>query len=246
VRASLPDNDAADAGTADRAGFARPLVDTEVILEVASAVDPVDAGSVVAQTLAQGGPDAAPQAAGFVVRQAVAAAQGMEARPVQRFVGVDVAQAGDESLIEEKRFQRSGVSVEAIPQNARGKAIGHGFRPESPQYAGRVVHQEDLAELASVRESQIPAVLKVETRVLESPIGRIRPHDGQVAAHLQVDEHRRVTERENEVLAPALHVVDAAAAYGLLEGRRIRASDVAGPSDGHIPDGSTGEGRRAA
>jgi hypothetical protein len=73
VRASLPDDDAADAGATDGTGFPSSLVHPEVILEIASAVNPVEAGAVVAQTLAQSGANASPQTPGLLVAQSIAA-----------------------------------------------------------------------------------------------------------------------------------------------------------------------------
>ena len=47
--ATLPNNNAPDRGSADRARAALALVHAEMILEVSAAVDPIDAGAVVAQ-----------------------------------------------------------------------------------------------------------------------------------------------------------------------------------------------------
>src|SRR3990172_2422396 len=101
MRAALPDDDPADRHAAHRARLPVTLVNPEVILEVAAAVDPVDTGAVVAQ--------AGPQAPDLVVVQRVAPPQRMDPRPVQGFVGVDVPHAGDEGLIEEQRLQRPGA-----------------------------------------------------------------------------------------------------------------------------------------
>src|SRR3990170_8366629 len=116
MRAALPDHDPADRRAAHRAWLPVTLVNPEVILEVAAAVDPVDTGAVVAQAGPQRGAQAAPQAPDLIVVQRVAPLQRMEPRPVQGFVGVDVPHAGDEGLIEEQRLDRPGVPTQIPPQ----------------------------------------------------------------------------------------------------------------------------------
>lgn len=73
MRAPLADQDTPDRGAAGGAGLAGTLIDPEVILEPAAAIDPVDAGAVVSQAGAQGGPDPPPEPSDFLVVQLVTA-----------------------------------------------------------------------------------------------------------------------------------------------------------------------------
>src|SRR3990172_7509268 len=119
MRAALPDHDPADRRAAHRARLPVTLVDPKVILEVAAAVDPVDTGAVVAQAGPQRGAQAAPQTPDLIVVKRVAPPQRMDPRPVQSLIGVDVSHAGDESLIEEQRLERSGVAPQVPRQGPR-------------------------------------------------------------------------------------------------------------------------------
>src|SRR3972149_871822 len=69
MRATLPDHNPADRRAAHRARLPVTLVNPEVILEVAAAVDPVETGAVVAQAGTQRGAQAAPQAPDLIVVQ---------------------------------------------------------------------------------------------------------------------------------------------------------------------------------
>lgn len=49
--ATLSNHDALDAGTANRAGLTLSAIDAEMVLEIAAAVDPIDAGAIAADAL---------------------------------------------------------------------------------------------------------------------------------------------------------------------------------------------------
>lgn len=100
IRRSLPDGDMPDLGAAFQAWFSFAAVGSEVILEIPSAVDPVDAGPVLRDPRPQRGADPAPQSGRLFPAQGVAAAQRMQSRAVQRLVGVNVADPGDEGLVQ--------------------------------------------------------------------------------------------------------------------------------------------------
>lgn len=48
MRSTLPYHDPFDPGSANAAGFAGPLVNAEVILEIATAINPIDTGAITA------------------------------------------------------------------------------------------------------------------------------------------------------------------------------------------------------
>ena len=53
MRAALPDDDLFDRGTTNRAGLTAAAVCPEMVLKIAAAVDPVDAGAVAANAFLQ-------------------------------------------------------------------------------------------------------------------------------------------------------------------------------------------------
>ncbi len=61
MTAALANQDALDGSSTDLAGFACALVDPEVVLEIPTAVDPIDASPVVADALLQHLPDGCQQ-----------------------------------------------------------------------------------------------------------------------------------------------------------------------------------------
>ena len=56
--AALPNHDALDGGIAFRAGQTGPLVHTKMVLEIAAAVNPVNAGAVTADAFVEHGAQA--------------------------------------------------------------------------------------------------------------------------------------------------------------------------------------------
>ena len=65
MRSALADYDPLDRGTTNRAGFALTAVHPEMVLEIATAVDPVYTGAVTADAFLQHFPDCHPQDLGF-------------------------------------------------------------------------------------------------------------------------------------------------------------------------------------
>lgn len=65
MRTPLPYFDAFDGGVAAIAGFAGALVDLKIILKVAAAIYPVDAGAFSIDSLSQNVTDAFPEAFGL-------------------------------------------------------------------------------------------------------------------------------------------------------------------------------------
>src|SRR3972149_2440648 len=80
MRAALPDHDPADRRAAHRAWLPATLVNPEVILEVAAAVDPVDAGAVVGPADAEGARPAEPRTPGSAPPGQARAAGGPDRR----------------------------------------------------------------------------------------------------------------------------------------------------------------------
>ena len=60
MRPALSDQDALDGCITNRAGITSTLVDAEIILKIASAVDPIDAGPLAMDSILLYLPDAEP------------------------------------------------------------------------------------------------------------------------------------------------------------------------------------------
>ena len=66
MRPALPNGNALDRGSANKAGITCALVNAEVILKIASLVDPVDAGPLALDAILQHLADAGPQSFGLL------------------------------------------------------------------------------------------------------------------------------------------------------------------------------------
>jgi len=116
VRPALPHHDPPDRRPAAPARPPGPLVDAQVSLEVALAIHLIKRRPVPSDRFAQHRADGAPERARLRRRDAVRAQAGMQPRAVHCLVGVDVAYARDEALIEQQGFQRPRVIARATGQ----------------------------------------------------------------------------------------------------------------------------------
>src|SRR5450432_2193779 len=111
-----PDDDPPDRPTAARTGLAGALVDLELFLHIAVAVGRgvvVDRAPPPFDCLGQDRADRKVQPALIRGPQRRGGTKGMEARSPERLVGVDVADPGDERLVEQERFEAALASAEA-------------------------------------------------------------------------------------------------------------------------------------
>jgi len=129
-------------------------------LEVAGLVVGV---AVVAEGRAVGGDggeedalDVGEEEGGLGAGEGGGAFAGVEAGGVEGFVDVDVAQAGDEGLVEEGGFEGAFGGAEEGVEVGWGEGEGFGAEAEFGGVAGREV--DDLAEAAGVGESQMEDV----------------------------------------------------------------------------------------
>ena len=99
--ATLPYEDALDLIAAYIAGFTGALVDLKVVLETASAVDPVDAGTVAADAFLQYLTHGRQEAFSVAAAKAVGEAEWVQFGLVQGFVSIDVAHTCQEVLVKE-------------------------------------------------------------------------------------------------------------------------------------------------
>jgi len=90
--------------------------------------------------------------------------------------------------------------------------------PYPPQdYIGIRV-QAYPAKFSGVTETQVPAIIQAEYRVIETVFRVLAGSQAQVAAHAQVNKKRVLIEWKNEVLAASLNVDDFAVLNPPVEG----------------------------
>ena len=158
------------------------------------------------------------QAQPFVLRQGLDRSLRVDACLPERLVGDDVADAGDESLIHQRRLgspapsakplqelplrESQGVGAEASQDGVR---LGRGWGEPRPSQLAHVA----IAELTVVghQDEPIPAVA---IRLVS------RPH--QIASHPEVEQQRGTVGRACQPLAVPVRLIESAAPKRLLQG----------------------------
>ena len=154
MRTALTDRDAANFRAAVLAGFACAVIGTKIILEFAAAIDPVDGCAVAADALFQHGADRVVQRFSLFCRDRTRCAQWMKFRDVQGFVGVDVAEPGEEPLIEQQRFELALFTLQCTVKPSRSEVFAKRFGSESAEDFGGVCHEPHAPELTRIVERQ--------------------------------------------------------------------------------------------
>ena len=184
------DDDPLDRPPAARARFAGALVDLQAFLHRAIAVGRrvvVDRAPATLDGLGQDGPDRVVQPS-FVGRpERPGGPQRMEPGGPQRLVGVDVADAGQERLVEQQRLEPAGSSPDPAPEVTHGEGRIERLRSErredrrpadlGDQVAAQRIAavQPDPAELADVAEPELPAVGQLEDQPDIRVLRAVRP-----------------------------------------------------------------------
>ena len=196
-------------------GSPAPLVDPQVLLHLAVAVGRrvvVDRRTAPDDGLGEDPSELQPEAAFVGGPQRPRRPEGMEAGGPERLVGVDVADAGDERLVEEERLEAALPAADPAPKRRHGERVRE--RLGARLREGIVVRgdvQPHPTELADVAEPDLPAVLELEH---ESDVRIVRnalAHDEQLAGHLEVDRQEGVAvERDDDLLAAPRDALDPA------------------------------------
>jgi len=106
---------------------------------------------------------AADQRANLIERQTVAGRRRMQATVEKQFVDVDVAQPGDEVLIEQGRLERATRGSQATVKLAwgDGQRVGPQRVPAAFAECGWVRVGPDAAEAAWIRKNELPPIVKL-------------------------------------------------------------------------------------
>ena len=170
-----------------------------------------------------------------------------EPRPVTDLIGVDVADPGDEGLVEQKRLQRAMSLPEPSPELAEVEAVAQRIGPEPrelrylPVDISGIEHHH-LAEGSGIDEEH-PATV-VDKRVDMGVGGRLIGSVDQqhLSAHPEVDHDRPAgVEGEREVLAAAVDIHHPGSGHPLDQRRPRGSSHHPLSSDRHRDETAAGE-----
>jgi hypothetical protein len=151
---ALTDQDALNCSTTHGTRLARPIINSEVILEVAAAIDPIDAGSVPPDPFLKHRTDGFPERFSLLAAEGVGRLERVKPGTMKSFIGIDVAKPGEERLVQQERFEQPPSAPKRGIQPARGEVIAQGFGAKPAQDgfgAGRI---PDAAKLARIVEDQ--------------------------------------------------------------------------------------------
>lgn len=145
-----------------------------------------------------------------IVPQAASPRLGVDARPEQRFVGIDVADPADEGLVEKQLLDLGVMGAEPLGESGAIDLEGIGT------VGGRRLCQQ-------MKASELPDIVVTEVPLLELEDGAgVRRRLGgpeEAAGHTELDEQPASIEREQQLLAVAAEGHHGAAGE---EGRIVR------------------------
>ena len=158
----------------------------------------------------------------------------MNAGQEERLVGVDVADAGHDGLVEQQRFHGRPASMQSRAQHLGGEAPVQRFGPELAGHTPEIAHQPDAAELARVGEGQPLASGQVEpgTQMRSREDWIVAAHHFEPAGHAQVDDQRFArVQPDDQVFGAAPHIDHDPVADALIQGNRVGLGQRARPED---------------
>ena len=200
---------ALDRAAATGARLARSAVDAELVLVSALQAAPAD---VVADRRAarfdgsrQDAPDGGQYPVGFGRRQRCPKPARVDAGRTTRLVRIDIADTGEDGLVEKEGLQRTAGRLDGrTPLGGGGvPRFGAQFAAEEHGRAGLVGIVGDAAEAAGIAEPQFVAVVERERQV--RVVGSHGPGRGdrELTGHAEVDEQdAAIVEFDEQPLAP--------------------------------------------
>ena len=136
-------------------------------------------------------------------------AQRVQPRAPQGLVGVDVADAGDERLVDEQRLEPRPAAADAGPELAQREPRVQRLRPDAVERVVVRAVQPDPPELADVAEPELAAVVERQREPLVRVGRQRRGHHEQLAGHLEVDgQEGAAGEVEDQLLAAPPDLLD--------------------------------------
>lgn len=213
VGGAAGEDDALDGGAAFAAGLIFAGVDAVEVLEAAGlAVDInviAQGAAAVTDGAAEDGLDGAGEAADLLGGEVMGWSEGMDAGGEEGFVHVDVAQAGDEGLVEKSGLDGAAGAMKAIEEF--GGSDGEGFGAEIGVGGLAASEPPDAAEAAGVAEAELLMrfVFEGDQQVGMGAEGSGGGFDRQLAGHAKVDaEGTGVVESDQDLLAASVDSLD--------------------------------------
>lgn len=148
-----------------------------------------EGGAAPFQAAVQDVMDRPVQAFDFVLGETAGRPFRVQAGQKERLIDVDVAETGDQSLIEQHTLQLTGAPGEAGREHLRRELIRQRFGTETPVQSLDVSREEveHPAELPLVREPEIVPVVELDCQVLEPEPGSVPRDDAQLAGHAEMN-----------------------------------------------------------
>ncbi len=191
MRAAASDENAADESSAAAARLARALVNAVFDLErtrISVGVDVIRyRGAAQANGVAKNVAESEAEAFELGVCKAAGAACGANAGAEEALVGINVAHAGKQRLIEKSCFDSQASAAEKSGEGLWRNLEGFGSRRDETLSAGKVAEFE-AAEAAGIDEAQFESAGQSKPGMGVANDGRVGRLHQQLAGHAQVDD----------------------------------------------------------
>lgn len=182
-------------------------------------------------------PNRAMQVRGACAADAGGDSARMDARLEEHFVGIDVAETPEESLIQQKRFDTRVPAAQSFDEVEQRDAERIGT--ECGDTRGQGIGILDAAELSGVVVEQ-SAVVEVKDSV---GVSRARGIDEEFSRHAEMNDEDAEVEFDDDEFAVAADVTDGAVGELEREGVAVAGGDESGVEFGGLDD-AAGEVRR--
>ena len=134
MRTPLTDHDPPYGRPTNRTRLALAIIHSKVVLKLAAAIHPVDAGTISPNALTQDAPDRFMQALGLGAGDRVGWLEWVQPGNVQRLVCVDIAQTGNKGLIQKQGLEMPTARMQPCVQHLGRERPTQGFRTEASGY----------------------------------------------------------------------------------------------------------------
>ena len=209
VAAALGNADFVDDGAAALAGLAVPPIDIKMTLRIALRAVwleiPANAGAFVLDAAMQRILNRLMQTFDVLICQLTGADCRVNAGLKQCLISVDVADAGDKALVEQKRLDHALAPLQTLAKQGGGKGFAKRFRPQMSQQFLCIVGQIHSAKLAAVGKAQLPALIQLKAHMnpFIGAMPRIIGGDIQTARHFEMHhQHIGIEFNQNIFGAP--------------------------------------------
>lgn len=152
--APLTDDEPDDLCATGGAGFSCAVIHPKMVLEFTAAIDPINGSAVATDTFPQYFADRFMQRLSLFRRYRIGRGAWMQFCNVQNFIGVNVAQPGEERLIEKQRLELAVFAVQCSVQPLRGKFPAERFRSESAEHFIWIGCEPHTSEFTRVIEDE--------------------------------------------------------------------------------------------